>query len=159
MGLDDDGGPHGNGSDSTEAGGAARRLRAARNSVTALFGAEKLWAAGFRGAGVRMGVFDTGIRADHPHVKNIRRAACCTSWSTDVSGKATEGSCIRIGLFPDHDICVARVWHVTPVAGTRQLRDHPASHQAHGLLSARATKCAAAQGVHEMDARALAGRG
>ena len=55
--------------------GAARRRLAARNSVTALFGAERLWAAGFRGAGVRMGVFDTGIRADHPHVKKIRRAA------------------------------------------------------------------------------------
>lgn len=36
------------------------------------FHAEKLWEAGFRGAGVKMGVFDTGIRPDHPHVKNIR---------------------------------------------------------------------------------------
>lgn len=38
------------------------------------FHAEQLWEAGFKGAGVKMGVFDTGIRLDHPHVKNIR---CC----------------------------------------------------------------------------------
>ena len=69
MGLADGGAAAGNASD-----GAARRRLQARNSVTALFGAEKLWAAGFRGARVRMGVFDTGIRADHPHVKNIRCA-------------------------------------------------------------------------------------
>ncbi len=37
------------------------------------FHAEKLWDAGYRGAGVKMGVFDTGIRDDHPHVRNIRR--------------------------------------------------------------------------------------
>lgn len=36
------------------------------------FHAEQLWEAGFKGAGVKMGVFDTGIRLDHPHVKNIR---------------------------------------------------------------------------------------
>ena len=39
-------------------------------------GAQELWAAGFKGAGVKMGIFDTGIRLDHPHVKNIR----CGAW-------------------------------------------------------------------------------
>ncbi len=43
------------------------------------FHAEKLWEAGFKGAGVKMGVFDTGIRPDHPHVKNIRCRTCLTS--------------------------------------------------------------------------------
>jgi hypothetical protein len=84
LGLDDDE-LRGNASDAGGVAGAARRRLAARNSVTALFGAERLWAAGFRGAGVRMGVFDTGIRADHPHVKNIRRAA---------------GSIDRVGPYP-----------------------------------------------------------
>lgn len=41
-------------------------------SVTSLLNAEQLWQEGFVGKGVRMGVFDTGIREDHPHVKNIR---------------------------------------------------------------------------------------
>lgn len=40
--------------------------------MTARFEAEKLWQQGYNGAKVKVGVFDTGIRADHPHVKNIR---------------------------------------------------------------------------------------
>ena len=51
-----------------------RRLLLSQNSVTARFEAQKLWDQGFAGAKVKMGVFDTGIRADHPHVKNIRWA-------------------------------------------------------------------------------------
>ena len=51
-----------------------RRLLAA-NSVTSISGAPELWAAGFKGQGVKMGVFDTGIRLDHPHVKNIKCVA------------------------------------------------------------------------------------
>ena len=53
-------------------GDARRRLLNAQNGVTSLLGAERLWEQGFKGAKVKMGVFDTGIRADHPHVKNIR---------------------------------------------------------------------------------------
>lgn len=37
-----------------------------------MFEAEKLWAEGFTGAKVRMAVFDTGVRADHPHFRNIK---------------------------------------------------------------------------------------
>lgn len=51
-----------------------RRLLLSQNSVTARFEAEKLWQQGYNGAKVKVGVFDTGIRADHPHVKNIRSA-------------------------------------------------------------------------------------
>ncbi len=49
-----------------------RRLQLQRSTITSMFGADQLWAEGFKGQGVRMGVFDTGIRSDHPHVKNIR---------------------------------------------------------------------------------------
>ena len=49
-----------------------RRHLLSKNSVTAAFSAQSLWAAGYQGKGVKMGVFDTGIRDDHPHVKNIR---------------------------------------------------------------------------------------
>ena len=45
-----------------------------RQGVPLMFLADQLWELGFRGQGVRMGVFDTGIRSDHPHVKNIRCA-------------------------------------------------------------------------------------
>ena len=54
-----------------------RRLLLSQNSVTARFEAQKLWDEGYAGAKVKMGVFDTGIRADHPHVKNIRWTSHC----------------------------------------------------------------------------------
>ena len=50
----------------------ARKLRAEHATVTSLFHAELLWNQGFHGELVKMGVFDTGIRPDHPHVKNIK---------------------------------------------------------------------------------------
>jgi hypothetical protein len=37
-----------------------------------MFESEKLWTKGFTGAKVRMAVFDTGVRADHPHFRNIK---------------------------------------------------------------------------------------
>lgn len=52
-----------------------RRLLLSQNSVTARFEAHKLWDEGYAGSKVKVGVFDTGIRADHPHVKNIRWAS------------------------------------------------------------------------------------
>lgn len=39
--------------------------------MTSLFMAERLWAKGFSGAKVKMAVFDTGVREDHPHFRNI----------------------------------------------------------------------------------------
>lgn len=43
-----------------------------RSQITSMFEAEKLWAKGFTGAEVKMAVFDTGVRADHPHFRNIK---------------------------------------------------------------------------------------
>lgn len=43
-----------------------------RSQVTSLFGAERLWGRGFTGKKVKMAIFDTGIRADHPHFRNIK---------------------------------------------------------------------------------------
>lgn len=43
-----------------------------RSQVTSLFGAEELWAKEFTGAKVKMAIFDTGIRANHPHFRNIK---------------------------------------------------------------------------------------
>ena len=55
-------------------GTGSQRHLLTKNSVTAAFSAQSLWAAGYLGKGVKMGVFDTGIRDDHPHVKNIKCA-------------------------------------------------------------------------------------
>lgn len=43
-----------------------------RSQITSLFGAEKLWSQGYTGAKVKMAIFDTGIRANHPHFRNIK---------------------------------------------------------------------------------------
>ena len=43
-----------------------------RSQVTSLFGAEVLWSKGYTGAKVKMAIFDTGIRANHPHFRNIK---------------------------------------------------------------------------------------
>lgn len=47
------------------------------SQVTSLFGADVLWAKGYTGAKVKMAIFDTGIRANHPHFRNIK--VDCTS--------------------------------------------------------------------------------
>jgi membrane-bound transcription factor site-1 protease len=47
-----------------------RRLLQA-GSLASILQADSVWAEGFSGQGVRMGVFDTGIKGDHPDVKNI----------------------------------------------------------------------------------------
>ena len=43
-----------------------------RSQITSLFGAEFLWTKGYTGAKVKMAIFDTGIRANHPHFRNIK---------------------------------------------------------------------------------------
>ena len=43
-----------------------------RSQVTSLFGADALWRKGYTGAKVKMAIFDTGIRANHPHFRNIK---------------------------------------------------------------------------------------
>eukprot|EP00898_Chlorokybus_atmophyticus_P007485 jgi/Chlat1/7738/Chrsp66S07212 len=57
---------------------ARRKLMGAASSITSMFQADKLWSKGYSGKGVRMAVFDTGIRADHPHFKNIKER---TNWT------------------------------------------------------------------------------
>ena len=37
-----------------------------------MFGADALWSKGYTGAKVKMAIFDTGIRANHPHFRNIK---------------------------------------------------------------------------------------
>lgn len=43
-----------------------------RYQVTSFFGARGLWEKGYTGAKVKMAIFDTGIRANHPHFRNIK---------------------------------------------------------------------------------------
>lgn len=43
-----------------------------KSQVTSLFGADVLWGKGYTGAKVKMAIFDTGIRENHPHFRNIK---------------------------------------------------------------------------------------
>ena len=46
-------------------------LQMGGHTLASILMADKLWEEGFKGQGVKMGVFDTGIRGDHPDVKHI----------------------------------------------------------------------------------------
>ncbi|KAF9610912.1 hypothetical protein IFM89_025712 [Coptis chinensis] len=50
----------------------SHKLNMEKSQVTSLFGDETLWAKGYTGAKVKMAIFDTGIRKDHPHFCNIK---------------------------------------------------------------------------------------
>lgn len=63
--------------------------------------AEKLWEKGYHGQTVRMGVFDTGIRQDHPHVKNIKERSNWTHEPTLADGLG-HGSFVA-GVIASHD--------------------------------------------------------
>lgn len=55
-----------------------RSLTAAADAVTVLLEAGKLWDQGYSGKGIKVGVFDTGIREGHPHIRHIKER---TNWT------------------------------------------------------------------------------
>lgn len=58
--------------DTSPLGGGRRRRRLQQaQTLASILQADAVWAQGFKGAGVKMGVFDTGIKGDHPDVKHI----------------------------------------------------------------------------------------
>mmetsp|Transcript_28999 Transcript_28999/g.55594 ORF Transcript_28999/g.55594 Transcript_28999/m.55594 type:complete len:1292 (+) Transcript_28999:258-4133(+) len=61
---------------------SSRHLLSARRSITDAFQASALWQKGFSGAKVRMAVFDTGVRSDHPHFRHIKERSNWTHENT-----------------------------------------------------------------------------
>lgn len=117
--------------DASPWGSAARHLLQ-RQGVPLMFSADKLWEQGFRGQGVKMGVFDTGIRADHPHVKNIRERSNWTHEPTleDGLGHGTfvagviggsDGNCP--GFAPEVELYTFRVFTNDQVSYTSWFLD------------------------------------
>lgn len=47
-------------------------LAAAGPTLPVRLGADKIWEQGHSGKGIKMGVFDTGIRGNHSHLRNIK---------------------------------------------------------------------------------------
>ncbi|CAL8462817.1 g2351 [Coccomyxa elongata] len=112
--------------------GQQRRKLLSKNSVTAAFSAQSLWSAGYLGTGVKMGVFDTGIRQDHPHVKNIKER---TNWTheptledglghgTFVAGVVAGSDAACPGFAADVDIHTFRVFTNDQVSFTSWFLD------------------------------------
>lgn len=109
-----------------------RRLLLQRSQITSMFGAERLWAKGFTGAKVRMAVFDTGVRADHPHFRNIKER---TNWTNEdtlndnlghgtfVAGVISSQDPQCLGFAPDAEIFAFRVFTDAQVSYTSWFLD------------------------------------
>jgi membrane-bound transcription factor site-1 protease len=104
-----------------------RRLQSSLIQVSHLFHADYLWDKSYTGTGIKVAVFDTGLRKDHPHFRNVRDP---TNWTdepttddglghgTFVAGViASQTECL--GFAPDADVHIFRVF--TNDRGTRTL--------------------------------------
>ncbi|CAO2822857.1 unnamed protein product [Amaranthus hypochondriacus] len=109
-----------------------RHLLGKNSQVTSLFGADVLWAKGYTGAKVKMAIFDTGIRANHPHFRNIKERTNWTNENTlnDNLGHGTfvagviagqESECL--GFAPDTEIYAFRVFTDAQVSYTSWFLD------------------------------------
>jgi len=93
--------------------------------------ANVLWGLGYRGKGVRVAVFDTGLPKSHPHFKNVKDRTDWTddSASVDTVGHGTfvagviasERECF--GFAPDSDLYIFRVFTNKQVSYTSWFLD------------------------------------
>ncbi|XP_071742321.1 subtilisin-like protease SBT6.1 [Rutidosis leptorrhynchoides] len=109
-----------------------RQLLADRSQVTSLFGADALWSKGYTGAKVKMAIFDTGIRSDHPHFRNIKER---TNWTNEdtlndnlghgtfVAGVIASENAECLGFAPDTEIYAFRVFTDAQVSYTSWFLD------------------------------------
>ncbi|XP_058763915.1 subtilisin-like protease SBT6.1 isoform X1 [Vicia villosa] len=109
-----------------------RDLLSQRSQVTSMFGAEELWTRGHTGAKVKMAIFDTGIRADHPHFRNIKER---TNWTNEdtlndnlghgtfVAGVVAGMDSECLGFAPDTEIYAFRVFTDAQVSYTSWFLD------------------------------------
>uniref|UniRef100_A0A7N0TYX2 Uncharacterized protein n=2 Tax=Kalanchoe fedtschenkoi TaxID=63787 RepID=A0A7N0TYX2_KALFE len=109
-----------------------RRLNMQRSQVTSLFGAEALWKKGYTGAKVKMAIFDTGIRGDHPHFRNIKER---TNWTNEdtLNDNLGHGTFVAgviagqdeecLGFAPDTEIYAFRVFTDAQVSYTSWFLD------------------------------------
>ncbi|EOY30781.1 Site-1 protease, putative isoform 1 [Theobroma cacao] len=110
----------------------SRHLLMQRSQVTSLFGADALWGKGYTGAKVKMAIFDTGIRANHPHFRNIKER---TNWTNEdtlndnlghgtfVAGVIAGEDAECLGFAPDTEIYAFRVFTDAQVSYTSWFLD------------------------------------
>ena len=137
-----DGAPRGEGGDDNDrellwdlpqgAAGGGRQLRRMGTQITETFEASKLWGRGFHGEKVRMAVFDTGVRADHPHFRHIVQR---TNWTSEetlddglghgtfVAGIVAGSDPQCLGFAPEAEITTFRVFTNAQVSYTSWFLD------------------------------------
>jgi membrane-bound transcription factor site-1 protease len=72
--------------------------------ITGAFKASLLWKAGHTGKGIKVAVFDTGIRADHSHFHNIEER---TNWTDEPSlGDGLGHGTFVAGVIASHQDCL-----------------------------------------------------
>ncbi|KAL3327841.1 hypothetical protein AABB24_035488 [Solanum stoloniferum] len=109
-----------------------RELLMQKSQVTSLFGADSLWSRGYTGAKVKMAIFDTGIRSDHPHFRNIKER---TNWTNEdtLNDNLGHGTFVAgviagqdeecLGFAPDTEIYAFRVFTDAQVSYTSWFLD------------------------------------
>lgn len=109
-----------------------RQLLMQRYQVTSFFGARGLWEKGYTGAKVKMAIFDTGIRANHPHFRNIKER---TNWTNEdtLNDNLGHGTFVAgviagqydecLGFAPDTEIYAFRVFTDAQVSYTSWFLD------------------------------------
>ncbi|KAI3883967.1 hypothetical protein MKX03_028603 [Papaver bracteatum] len=109
-----------------------RKLMMERSQVTSLFGAETLWDKGYTGGKVKMAIFDTGIRANHPHFRNIKER---TNWTNEdtLNDNLGHGTFVAgviagedeecLGFAPDTELYAFRVFTDAQVSYTSWFLD------------------------------------
>ncbi|XP_047970773.1 subtilisin-like protease SBT6.1 isoform X1 [Salvia hispanica] len=109
-----------------------RSLMMQKSQVTSLFGADALWKKGYTGAKVKMAIFDTGIRANHPHFRNIKER---TNWTNEdtLNDNLGHGTFVAgviagqdeecLGFAPDTEIYAFRVFTDAQVSYTSWFLD------------------------------------
>ncbi|KAL6517046.1 Membrane-bound transcription factor site-1 protease [Orobanche hederae] len=100
-----------------------------KSQVTSLFGADSLWSKGYTGTKVKMAIFDTGIRTNHPHFRNIKER---TNWTNEdtlndnlghgtfVAGVIAGQDAECLGFAPDTEIFAFRVFTDAQTQGEKQ---------------------------------------
>lgn len=109
-----------------------RHLLMQKSQVTSLFGANALWEKGYTGAKVKMAIFDTGIRSNHPHFRNIKER---TNWTNEdtlndnlghgtfVAGVIAGEDAECLGFAPNTEIFAFRVFTDAQVSYTSWFLD------------------------------------
>jgi len=118
--------------DAAAAGHKSRKiLRSLPRQITHSLQANILWGLGYRGKGIKVAVFDTGLPKSHPHFKNVKDR---TDWTDDKSSSDEVGHGTFVagvissdrdcyGFAPDADLHIFRVFTNKQVSYTSWFLD------------------------------------